>query len=165
MKPVIIINGYNEVGKDTVCSISNEFIPTLNISSIDPIKKIAELGGWIGGKTEKDRKFLSDLKLLFTAYNDLPYRYIAENINLYRVNNLYNLMYIHIREPEEIQRVKNDFSCMTLLVENENIQQVTSNMADANVNNYKYDFIINNNSSLEDLRILVKTFLKSLDIL
>ena len=41
---------------------------------------------------------------------------------------------------------------LTSKIENNNIKQITSNMADANVFNYEYDYIIKNNGSLEDFK-------------
>lgn len=52
----------------------------MNISSVDKIKEAAKVLGWDGGKTEEDRKFLSDLKLLSTGYNNYLYEYIRTNV-------------------------------------------------------------------------------------
>ena len=87
IKQVFIINGSGGVGKDTFI----EMIPTFefigknenstvwfknleirNYSSVSKVKEIAKIIGWNGEKTERDRKFLSDLKLLTTEYNDMP---------------------------------------------------------------------------------------------
>jgi hypothetical protein len=60
-------------------------------------------------------------------------------------------MFIHIREPQEIDRVKNDFNCKTILVKNVHVEDIKSNDADANVYNYQYDYTIENNDDLESL--------------
>ena len=64
MKEIIIINGSGGVGKDTFIAMCDKYTYTKNYSSVDEIKCVARQLGWNGGKTEKDRKFLSDLKLL-----------------------------------------------------------------------------------------------------
>ena len=69
-KQIFILNGSGGVGKDLFVNMVktsvNKFSPyrVWNYSSIDKVKAIATQIGWSGGKTEKDRKFLSDLKVL-----------------------------------------------------------------------------------------------------
>ena len=69
-KVKIIINGCGGVGKDTFVDYCRIFANITNISSVDKIKEAAKILGWNGGKAEEDRKFLSDLKLLSTGYNN-----------------------------------------------------------------------------------------------
>ena len=71
-KTVIVINGAGGVGKDTLCEFAEKHFRVMNISSITPIKEIAAMCGWGGEKTDKARKFLSDLKALSIEYNDFP---------------------------------------------------------------------------------------------
>jgi hypothetical protein len=107
--------------------------------------------------------FLARLKFDSSDYNDDPYKYIKKNIDYFRRDYTpYSLMFIHIREPEEIDRVKNDFGCMTLLVKNTNIKDITTNEADANVYNYEYDVEIDNSGSLDDLKKLAEKFVKEI---
>ena len=151
-KQIFITNGMARCGKDTFARYLNEIIPTLKYSSIDKVKEIARLCGWDGGKTEKDRKFLSDLKLLTTDYSNMPFEAIRSKVTEFLNDDIYEIMLIDIREPAEIDKAKNAFGAKTILIENNNIEQITSNMADANVFNYEYDYIIKNNGSLEDFK-------------
>ena len=164
MKKVIVTNGSGQWGKDTFAKILNEYIPLEKYSSIDLIKDIARIGGWNGIKEEKDRKFLSDLKLLFSDYNDLPYKDVCRKILEIQNNNKeIELILIDIREPEEIEKIKNKFNATTVLIKNNNVDIITSNMADANVLNYKYDYVVDNSGdidSLEDEVLKFITFLK-----
>ena len=59
-------------------------------------------------------------------------------------------MFIHIREPEEIERAVKAFGAKTLLVKREGLDNISSNYSDASVENYNYDFVIYN-STLEKL--------------
>ena len=61
-KQVFIINGSGGVGKDTFVELVSEnfLLPVMNFSSVDKVKEVARIIGWTGGKSEKDRKFLSD---------------------------------------------------------------------------------------------------------
>ena len=133
-KQVFIINGFNGVGKDSFVSLVSECIPTMNFSSVDKVKEIAKIIGWSGKKTEKDRKFLSDLKLLCTDYNNMPFNSMADKVSEF-LNSDNEVLFLHIREPEEIEKAKNAFNAMTVLVKRDSVEQVTSNMADKNVFN------------------------------
>lgn len=79
-KQIFVINGSGGVGKDTFVELVSvelndklkRFHTVVNFSSVDKVKEIAREIGWDGRKTEKDRKFLSDLKSL-TIYNVIDY--------------------------------------------------------------------------------------------
>ena len=79
-------------------------------------------------------------------------------------NDIYknSILFLHIREPKEIQRVKEAFNAITLFIKNDNVADITSNMADANVKNYDYDVIIDNSGSLEELAYKAKEFINIL---
>lgn len=151
-KVKIIINGCGGVGKDPFVDYCRIFANITNISSVDKIKEAAKILGWDGSKAEEDRKFLSDLKLLSTGYNNFPYEYIKQSIDNFMKDKSSNVLFIHLREPEEIEKVKQDFDCITVLVQNINKDHIDSNMADANVHNYEYDFVINNDYDLDRLK-------------
>ena len=69
---------------------------------------------------------------------------------------------IHIREPEEIERAKNAFGAETLLIRRVGLSSITSNYSDANVENYTYDYIIEN-STLEELEKEAMNFVGGLN--
>lgn len=160
-KQVFIINGSGGCGKDTLVSLVADIAYTMNFSSVDKIKEIARIIGWNGGKTEKDRKFLSDLKLLCTDYNDMPLSSMKDKYKEF-IDSHATFLFLHIREPEEIERAKKIFNAKTILVKRDIVKHITSNMADANVFNYDYDIIINNDKGIEELTdkayCLVKDF-------
>lgn len=151
-KQVFIINGSGGVGKDTFVSLVSKASnrPVMNFSSIDKVKDIAKIIGWNGGKTEKDRKFLSDLKLLCTDYNNMPFNSMSEKVEEF-INCKAAMLFLHIREPEEIEKARVAFNAKTILIKRDSIKQITSNMADGNVFNYQYDIVINNDGDLLDL--------------
>lgn len=148
MKYVFIINGSGGTGKDTFCNCVANLTKTKVVSSIDIVKERALMLGWDGVKDEKGRKFLSDLKNALTDYNDEPFKYMKRWVNIIDDNMF---CFLHIREPEEIERAKKEFNAKTILVKRPSVKQITSNMADANVFNYDYDIIINNDETLEEL--------------
>lgn len=161
MKKIFILNGSGGVGKDTFVNLVSNYIPTIHFSSVTKVKEIAKAIGWDGGKTEKDRKFLSDLKILCTEYNNLPFNSMKEMVNEF-LNGDANALFIDIREPNEIEIAKQAFNAETVLVKRDSVIHITSNMADANVYNYQYDHIIENNGSIKDLDNTAKKFVDKL---
>ena len=159
-KQIFITNGTGGCGKDTFACILNDLIPTKKISSIDSVKSIASLCGWDGKKTQKDRKFLSDLKLLLAGYNDFPFSVLRNEVENFNSDFKFEILLIDIREPKEIERAVKEFKAKTILIKNNRVAPITSNMTDANVFNYKYDFIIENNGTMDEFRDTVKKFSK-----
>lgn len=158
-KHIFITNGMARCGKDTFAAYLNDIIPTLKYSSIDKVKEIAELCGWdVASKTEEDRKFLSDLKMLTTKYSDMPFKAIEEKVNEFKEDDKYCVMLIDIREPEEIEKAKKAFNTKTILIKNDRVENISSNFGDANVFNYNYDFEIENNGTLEEFRNKIYEF-------
>ena len=161
MKKIVIINGSAGVGKDTFSSICNDFCKTWNYSSVDKIKEIAKLCGWDGIKDEKGRIFLSELKVATSKYNDLPFKCMKEKIDEFKYSDA-ELLFLHIREPEEIARAASAFNAVTLLIKSNRVNHITTNNSDANVFNFKYDAVINNDRSIEDLKNTAKWFIERL---
>ena len=155
-KTVIVINGKGGCGKDTLCDVAAKEYSVMNVSSITPIKEMAKVIGWVGVKTIEDRKFLSDLKALVSEYNDGANEYLISMAEGFS-KNICEVMFIHIREPDMIEHFKETLSqrvpglrVITLLVNrDEQKYTVYGNRADDEVDNYKYDYIFNNNSGLE----------------
>ena len=157
-KQIFITNGMARCGKDTFAIFLNGCVNTYKVSSIDIIKKIAEFCGWDGGKTEKDRKFLSDLKVLTSEYSDLAFKYVSGCVEEFLEDEYYSVMVIDIREPEEIKKAVEAFGAKTVLIKNDNAPKIESNMADAGVFDYEYDIILENNGTLDEFREAVKRF-------
>lgn len=166
-KQIFIINGSAGHGKDTfVEMISDDFWEKCvvgNYSSVSKVKEIAKMIGWNGHKTERDRKFLSDLKRLTTEYNDMPLndmKKFVDNFMTYNIN-FPRVCFLHIREPKEIAKAVNEFkeyNAKTILIKRDSERHITSNMADENVFNYDYDIVVDNDGTLEDFREKAKCF-------
>lgn len=158
-KQIFIINGSGGVGKDALIELiaSCYDFHIMNFSSVDKVKQIAKIIGWDGGKTERDRKFLSDLKILCSEYNDMPFNSMSDVVKDFR-NNKSIMLFLHIREPEEIERARQEFGAKTILVKRDSVKHITSNMADDGVFNYEYDVVIDNNGDIEALRNKAASF-------
>jgi hypothetical protein len=164
-KHKFIINGIGRSGKDTVVEIISEKYQTMNISTVDLPKKAAEILGWDGGKEEVDRKFLSDLVEMSYAYNNYPYRYVEKKLRDFEKFLYFQFLFVHSREIKNIERFKNDFGFKTLLVRNPNAPKIEGNIADLDAarDDYEYDYVIDNDGTLEDLKAKVEEFLKVLE--
>lgn len=161
-KQVIIINGTGGSGKDTFVEFCSEFANVTNISSVDKVKEAAKiLVGWNGEKDEKSRKLLVDLKQLSIEYNNSPTKYINEQYEKF-VKNDSELLFIHIREIAEIEKIKTLLNAKTLLIRNPRVALITSNNSDGNVYNYNYDYVLENDGTLEDLKQKAKGFVKEI---
>jgi len=157
-KQVIIINGTGGSGKDTFVEFCAKFAKVTNISSVDKVKEAAKiLVGWNGEKDEKSRKLLVDLKKLSIEYNNYPAKYINEQYELFK-NSKSDYLFIHIREIDEIEKTKTLLNAKTLLIRNPRVALITSNDSDGNVYNYKYDYTIENDGTLEELKQKAKEF-------
>lgn len=158
-KHIFILNGMGGCGKDTFAEFLDEIVTVMHYSSVTKVKQIATLCGWTGGKSEKDRKFLSDLKILTTIYNDMPFNDVWSAVNHFREwEDGVEVLLIDIREPAEIERAKKAFGAKTILIKNDRVPHIHSNMADNGVFDYDYDIVIENNGTLDEFRETVKKF-------
>ena len=73
-----------------------------------------------------------------------------------------NIMFVHIREAEEIEKAKKLINVKTLLITNPRVKLITSNDSDGKVNEYKYDYYIANDGTLEDLKNKAFKFVEEL---
>lgn len=164
-KQIFITNGMARCGKDTFARFLNHIVPTMKYSSIDKVKEIATLCGWDGGKTEKDRKFLSDLKTLTSEYSNMSFESVSKKVNCFLADSEHTIMLIDIREPNEIEKAKKFFGAKTILIENTRVEFINSNDADANVYNYTYDYIVQNNGTFEDFIENIHQFAKEIGVI
>jgi len=164
-KTVIVINGAGGVGKDTLCEFAEKHYKVMNISSITPIKEIASMCGWSGEKTDKARKFLSDLKALSIEYNDFPTVWAADKYRQFLESDC-EIMFVHIREASEIEKfVKaTDGKAKTLLVRGGDRMKKSNygNASDDEVENYNYDYYFVNDKTLEEAEADFVNFLMNL---
>ena len=90
----------------------------------------------------------------------MAFNSIKEAIDIFN-NSSDELMFIHIREPEEIKRVVDLFKAKSLLIKRIGQKLITSNNSDASVENYDYDYIIEN-TTLKEYENKAKKFIEDL---
>ena len=162
-KITIVINGVGGCGKDTLVSILSNHYRVQNTSSITPVVDVAKYCGWDGVKTEKSRKFLSDLKKILTDFNEFSLNYLLSEQDKFIAGDD-EIMFVHIREPEEIQKFVGHSKTKTytlLITPREELQnKVYGNSSDDGVYKYDYDLIFNNDQPLEITENLWLDFIK-----
>lgn len=167
---IVIVNGKPGVGKTTFENLCKDIIGRAFVdgrSTVDKVKEIAAMGGWNGIKDLKSRELLSNLKDIFTKYNDMPFNDVCRSLQLwedqlayYQAGSHPHIFFIDDREPEHIQRLKEKLDAVTVLIRRPGDEDIeTSNHADKNVFNYNYDWVINNNGSLGDLEEETERFI------
>lgn len=155
---IVIINGSGGVGKDTFINFiqKNYTIGTVvNVSTIDCVKAAASNLGWDGIKDEKGRKFLSELKYFANKYYPISVNTVREAI---QNNPRASVIFVHCREPKEIDKIKEEFDIKTILVKSDRVE-IPENYSDQSVENYEYDYIVDNNGTLYDLEKVAKRFI------
>lgn len=169
---VIVINGFPwpRSGKSSFVNFCLDELGAWGkeVSTVDFVKELAEQCGWDGTKTPENRKFLSDLKDLLTDWNDVPYKKVIKEKEVWESSfDYFNIptkdcfFFIHCREPKEIQKFVDRIGAETLLIRRENVEQLEqSNHADSEILNFTYDYEIENNSDLKELKEKAKKFLK-----
>ncbi len=160
MKKVYITNGSAENGKDSFAEFVGKYISVYKYSSIDLVKEMFEVVGVSKeNKTEKKRRLWSDGKDLLTEYDDIPFKDITSIVADFKNNKIETeVLFIDIREPEEIARAVETFGAEAILVRKPDAKKIESNHADRDVENYEYDYIIENDSTLDQLERVAKLF-------
>lgn len=160
----VIVNGCGGVGKDTLVDayVRGGSLKAEKYSSINDVKKLAKMCGWNGDKEDRDRKFLSDLKCLLSEYNDLPFKSCMRSFRFSRMRT-FHVWFCMVREPDEIDKLKwhirsvEECPVVTLLVRRNGFEdRKYGNMADDNVEDYFYDYIFDNNGTIDTSQYLFK---------
>ena len=150
-KLVFVINGRGGVGKDTLCDFAARYFRVTNLSTIMPVKDLARQCGWQGEKTDRARRFLSDLKAVLAAYNDYPTLWAKERYLEFLAGEN-QIMFMHIREKEEIEKFvrATDGAAKTLLIRRSAVhREAYGNRSDDEAESYPYDFVYENDLPIE----------------
>jgi hypothetical protein len=162
---IFIINGSNGVGKDTFVKFFRKYSkkPVANISSVSGVKKLAKTMGWDGEKTDKSRKFLSNLKDVWTQFNNGPFNFVIDEVEYYQERYKECYTFLHVREPKEIQKLVDKYGslCYTLLIKRD--KEVANNHADLQVNDYEYNIEFDNNYDIKTFENDVKSFVEVIE--
>lgn len=165
-KLLIIINGEAGSGKDTFIDFCREYkrkyipeLPIHNYHRSDYAKRMLQRMGWNGNKTPEVRKLLADMVDFgeTTGFN---------TTNLYAsVINSEGLIFYHIRDPKTIEKVVNHYKgtstpVLTIFIRRD-VDKVEADRWGKE--DYKYDFVISNDKSLDAFEEEAMKFMRSLE--
>ena len=94
-------------------------------------------------------------------HKNYVFKIICDEVD--KLNNKYNTIFIHCREKEEIEKFVNKHNAIAVLIKRDCIKPA-NNFADMNVNDYKYDLVIENNKDIYDLEHSAEVFCRDLEI-
>jgi len=167
---IIVINGSARSGKDQFANFIKKYHKKcVNWSTIDKVKKVSKRNfDWDGKKTDDARKFLSEMKRIWSEYNNGPFNDVVEKIDkhnkkLDKKEKKDFIYFIHCREPHEIQKFLDKYGneCLTLLLRRDD-REVPDNYSDKNVDNFDYNYVIENKGNKKDLEQEAVKFLKKI---
>lgn len=158
MKKILVINGCGGVGKDTFVDYMARYAKVFHTSIIKKVKDLAEQVGWNGGKTEKDRKFLADIKKCIDDYNDYNYEAIAKQTRQFLRDKTYEIFCVDIRGKDMIERYVKEFGAIKVLITRSSVPYISSNEEDAGVFDISYNYTILNDSTKEVLKNKAEEF-------
>jgi len=161
MKQIVIINGGPKAGKKTFVKYTGEYLKVRWRNSIEPFKEVARKIGWTGTYIAADRSFLYTLKRASAKYFDWPFKWAENEIaEFYQSED--EVLFLSIREPLEIKKVKRAYpSTVTVLVTRPKLPRI-QNPGDLGVNNYDYDLYVDNDGSELELKAYATRFASAL---
>ena len=156
---IILLSGHARAGKDTVADILEKNYGAQVFAFADSIKDIARKMGWDGKKDERGRKLLQTLGTeVGRAYNENVWvnMCIAEMKQMQVLHNFTGFPKLFVvsdcRFPNEIERVKQEFSNVFAVRIHRNTEEHMSHSSETALDDYEFDEEIFNNGSLESLR-------------
>lgn len=170
---VCIISGAGGNGKDTFINAVSKVCAVGNLSSIDPVKEIANTliqenaayqyesymttdgGKHQSQKTDQYRQFLYELKKAWTSFCDGPNVYLMGKLqdilsDQNSGNGNLNIVFMHVREASEIaslkQMIEEQFGIAVITVKLVGLVNPADyqNDCDKNVDDYTFDLTITN---------------------
>lgn len=149
-----VVNGVKELEK----LITSDLYKSLSTNS-ESIKFILEKSKQ--NKDDRYRKFLSDLKDITEEYCDYWFLLLSDEMRRFNMDFNESIVFIDAREPKDIARLKKVFGADSVYVINDNLKHIADNHADkaATLDNYNYDYVIDNSSDFKHLRKVAKDFI------
>ena len=150
---IVIINGIASNGKDTFIEFIKEKTRVMNHSSIDTVRHACRV--FVGPNPKKgdaERKLLSKVKQAWIEYNNGPFIEIKDICTSLEGICFSGILFLHIREPEEIEKIKNHFSKVTTLLIQGLNTKVPDNDSDKKVFDMTYDYVIDNSKDVEEFK-------------
>lgn len=158
----VIINGFPTSGKDTFITMCGQYTPTNTLWTSTPAKRALKELGWNGNdKSPQVRKLLHEFKNISKDFGEVEEHIRSEikYMRSYFAPDDY-IVFIHSREPKEIEELKVKYNALTVLVQREVNKEELNNDSDKNVLNYNYDYTVDNFGGMLELKIKALDFVK-----
>ena len=172
-EPIIyVVSGKARSGKNSVCEIiKNHYndLKVINLAYADTLKDyVMKITSWDGSEETKPRELLQNLgvELIKTHIDDsMLVRRMVEDIKVY--SYFYDVITISdARFPNEIDIIKDNFSNVISIrvlrdEKNDLTEKQNKHATEIAMNDYSnYDYVINNNDTLENLEKEVRKCIK-----
>lgn len=172
---IVIINGLGGSGKSTFtakckayCELNRNDADSIELSTVDYIKRVAHMVGWADTKSAKDRIFLSDLKKAFDKWNNMPIRFVLMNVKDCMKDTEHNhIIFVNSREPKDIEYLRKQaeklgvgFKTLEVIRDDIEVNEVPELIE--GITTMSYDYIIKNTGDLDMLSNLAAGFVEEL---
>lgn len=164
---VFTMTGLATCGKTTFEKFVDDNSPAFNVnieitSAVKFTKQFAtKYCGWMGGKSDIERRFLSDLKDTFERYCDFNRINLAKEIKDAALAGV-SAIFIDSREYGDMKWLKENFNAQRVFLRKDSLSgQKHGNHSDDDLESFDYDIYVDNNGSLEDLEKTAIDFIKT----
>lgn len=156
---IFVLSGKAKSGKNTVANIISEHYKDkcIQISFAHYLKEyVKNITNWDGSEETKPRDLLQSIGI------DLIKNKINPNLLIDRVCDdikVYSYFFDYIiitdaRLVDEIEAIKSNFECVTIRITNSKENDLTmeqqNHITETNLDNYKFDYVIENNEYLKE---------------
>ena len=164
---IIILSGKMRSGKrmvsNIICNLYNEKCKCISISYAGYLKEYAKnILSWNGSESDKPRVFLQELgtDLIKNKIDEhMLIKRVIEDIKVY--SYFYDVIVISdARYIDEIELIKKEFNNVITIHINSNNCILNNHITETSLDNYNnYDYVIDNNGSVDELCLKVKEVL------
>lgn len=179
---VCLLNGTGGSGKDTFVDMCRDagLHDLIHESTINPVKAAAQIliendrrdcvMDAVIDKTEEYRLFLHNIKMAWSTFSNgsthYVYNLVKDTIIKVAANQMKNpvIIFVDVREPDELERLKQTLTKSGIVVITTIVRGLVKpadheNEADANVENYRYEYtVVNIPGDLDNLRSYAEFF-------
>ena len=163
---VIILNGYPRAGKDTLIRFMTDVakeggLYTEAFSSIDPVRRLLRTVKIdVERKTPEDRHLLAEMGNLLENHSEFRSQRCLQFVKragetMFRLGTENALLFLHIREPVIIERVREQLHAdgvkVWRVMLDSNRHETPTNEVDAGVNKMTFDYKVRNFGTLGQL--------------
>lgn len=175
-KYIVALNGKPKSGKGTLVDIiyNDTNLNVWSTSIVNPIKAMANIITDDGQeKNDKYRKFIHDLLIIVTEYNDGAYNKVLDSISNFVNDKNANILFIDIRDTKVIDRLKKQVSITydktkvafcSVYVDRPELNILHGNPADDELNyrDYEYNYILHNDKDFVYFKLTALSFVEHL---